>query len=269
MGKRSETMITFGSDELFRVKKKQISYELARRLWGRFISGRGTPAAFTRLANLIEENDFKLFPVMEKIMKSRAFYAPESAETIMKNPHTLLTTYLRMTGFPIEDYNWMRDRFDDIGMLLGRPPTVFGFSYNNDLLASDVFQLERFNSMFYITMWQNLEDIEEEYGWTPHSGLIAPIAKTGVPEEDVVNAMISRLNLSHSVTPAQRAEYVKFIANYLGGCPSQSDPQCFAFGSTRVKLFRDSPDLLDTENDFYRSRLLLVMLGTLRDFQTM
>lgn len=255
--------------ELFRVKRKQISYELARRLWTRFVNDRATPSAVTRLATVIEENDFKLWPVMQRMMKSKAFYAAESSETIMKNPHTFLVSYARMTGIPVDDYNWMRSWFNNIGMLLGRPPTVFGFTYQNELLASDVYQMERFKSLLNITINQDREDLEEKYGWTVHGGLIAPIARTGIPEEDVVNAMLKRLNLVHSTTEAQRQEYIKFIAHYLDNCPSQSDPACFEFEGARRKLRRDVPDLGDPDGDFYRTRLLLVLLGAMRDFQTM
>jgi hypothetical protein len=254
---------------IFNSKGDQVAYETARRLWGRFISSKATPTAIERLAKLIKDNDFKLWPVMEKMMRSRAFYAPESEETILKTPYTLFATYARMTGIPVNNYNDIRGWLSDLGMLLGRPPTVFGFSYNNLLLSSDVYQLERSRNIFEYTMWQNLDELKEEYNWTPYSGLIAAIPPVGYPEDAVVDAMLKRMNVAHTTSAEQRAQYIEYIANYLGDCYGQDKSDCFMVEGKQVRKYRDPPDLKDSNDTLSRVRLLLVMIGMGRDFQTM
>lgn len=262
-------------DDLARVlvsaRKKQYAYELARRLWPRFISSLGTTGSILKLADRIEANDFKLWPVIGEMMRSRAFYSPRSAETITKDPQTFFVTYARMMGIPIERYHSISDYLGDIGMEAGRPPTVFGFSYNKKLLVSDLFQLERFNSLFYYTMWQNFDSIEQKYGgWTFFNAVVNRIPRiTGDPGSDAVGSMLRRLNLSNDYTEEQKAQMVQFINYTMGDCYDSQHRDCFLYNNRWRKLYRDAIDLGDAENDFYRLRLLAVMLGASRNFQTM
>lgn len=246
---------------LMNVKADQMAWELARRMWPRFINSLGSPAAIQELADLIKGNDFMLWPVMKAMMTSKAFYAPESDRTIIKTPFTLFVTYARQIGMPVDNYNSLRDWLDDIGMLLGRPPTVFGFSYHLKELAADFYQEFRFKSLFYYTMWQDLEDIKDEYGWTPHNGLVAPVPVSGDAGVDLVNALVRRLGLADVITQAQLDQYVQFVNYYLGDCYSSTDPKCFMLNGQNKKLVWDPPDRSDADDDFYRLRLLAVMLG--------
>jgi hypothetical protein len=255
--------------QVFVSQRDQIAFELARRLWSRFISAKGTTVAYQRLAREILAADFKLWPVMIKMMKSKAFYAPESNETILKNPHTLFVTFARMSGVPAGDYNSMSDRLRDIGMHLGEPPTVFGFTYQNTLLASDVYQLERFNALVGHMVYQNLETLEERYGWTPHNGLVATVPLTGNPANDLVANLLKRLNMTDSVTPAQRDQLIQYLNYSLGNCPGNSDTTCFTLNGARKKLYRDAPDLGDVQDDFYRLRLAYAMAASMPAFGAM
>ncbi len=255
--------------QIFVKQRDQVAFELAKRLWSRFISSKGTNVAYQKLAKEIIASNFKLWPVMTKMMKSQAFYAAQSQETILKNPHTLLTTFIRMTGMPAGDYSSLSSKFRKIGMHIGEPPTVFGFTYQNALLASDVYQLERFNAFAGHMVYQNLSTVAERYGWTPHAGLVQGIPLSGTPAVDLVTELLKRLNMTDSLTQGQKDQLVQFLNYSLGNCNNNNDPQCFDLNGSRKKLYRSAPDLGDSTNDFYRLRLAYAMVAGMPAFGTM
>lgn len=255
--------------EIFIAQKNQVAYELAWRLWRRYINDKGTTTDHLKLAKLIIDNDFNLWPVLKKMMASEAFYADGSRKTILKDPHTFFVTFARMTGIPPVNYQLMSGLLDDIGGQIGKPPSVFGFNYQNRLLASDVYQLERYNSLMYYSFWQDGDDLQEYYGWTPHSGLVAGIPLTGDPGRDLVNETLKRLNLTDSWSVDQKAALQQFLDYYLGDCYSNTDPACFMLNNVRKKWYRDVADLGDTEDNFHRLRLGYVMAAFSPAFSTM
>jgi|GEM_PF-5022013 len=256
--------------KIFVSQRDQIAFELARRLWSRFISSKGTTIAYQRLAKEIIANDFKLWPVLTKMMKSQAFYAPEAAESILKNPHTLFVTFARMSGIPAGDYGQLSRALDAVGMQLGKPPTVFGFSYQNKLLASDVYQLERFNAFAGHALYQSLEQLKTRYNWTPYIGLVAGVPRTAVDNAtDLINSVLKRLNMTDSTTQGQKDALVQFLNYSLDDCYSNTDEECFVLDGRRKKLNRSIPDPGNVNGDFYRLRMAYAMIANMPAFGTM
>ena len=256
---------------LVTVRKDQYAYELARRLWHRFINTIDTVPAVLKLADDIKANDFKLYPVIGDMMRSKAFYAPESAETILKDPQTYLITFARMMGIPIGNYNDISYYLSDLGMEAGKPPTVFGFSYNKRLLTSDVYQVERFRILTTYMAYQDFTQIKNKFGgWNVFTNIISQIPRvSGDPGTDAAEGLMKRLNLSDNFNSDQKAQFVQFLNYYMGDCDNQDHTGCFMNNGAWKKLYRNAIDLGDNTSDFYRFRLLAVMLGISREFQTM
>lgn len=255
--------------EIFVKQGDQIAYELAWRLWRRFINPNGTTANHLQLAQIIKQHDFQLWPVMKAMMASEAFYAPESNDTILKDPNTFYITAARMSGMPMAYWEWTNYIFSWVGMRLGRPGNVFGFQYQNQLLNSDIYQLGRYNGLVYHFLYQNLEDVEERYNWTPYNGMIAGIPLTGDPGRDVVTEIMKRMNLTDSWNAEQKESLEHLINYYLGGCYDPQDPECFTLNGGQVRWYRDAPDMGDVNSDFYRVRLAYLMAATSPEFGSM
>lgn len=265
-GTPQEMQIDNASDfarEIFIKQRDQVAYELAWRLWRRFINSSGTTSDHLQLAEIIKNNDFQLWPVMKAMMASSAFYAPESYKSILKDPNTYYVTAVRMSGMPIDYWEWVHYTLGDLGMRLGRPPSVFGFNYQNRQLGSDFYQLARYNWMVYHFLYQNMNDLKEDVNWTPYTGLVENMPLTGNPARDFVNEIMKRMNLADSWNEDQKDALEHSINYYLYNCGNQNDPLCFRLhgqpSDQLVRWYRDAPDVGDTESDFYRVRMGYLM----------
>lgn len=258
------------ANALMDAKPDVLAYDLARELWPQFINDLATPSALKRLADLIKKHDFNLWPVLKAMASSQAFYDSRSEETIIKDPYTYLISFLRMSGIPVTNYLWVSGWFDSLGMRLLDAPTVFGWSYDLPRFTADVYQLPRVNTMLYAALWQDLEDLEEQYQWTPHNGLIATAPQvTGDAVSDIVIGLVKRLNLADDVTQAEMDQYKQLVNYYLGNC-NQGEPGCFQdLNGDWKELVWDPPNPIDTQDDFYRVRMVLMLLAGKFAFATM
>ena len=173
-----------------------------------------------------------------------------------------------MAGIPDDDWYTMSYYSGQMGMSLGRPPSVFGFNYQNRQLNSDFYQLIRHNALVSHFIYIGLNELEERFNWTPHSGLIAGMPLTGNPGHDVATEILKRMNLTDSWNASQKDALEHFITYYLSNT-NPNDPDAFLWKGEFVKWVRNAPDLGDIEEDFYRIRMAYWMAATSPAFAAM
>ncbi|RMG45437.1 MAG: DUF1800 family protein [Candidatus Dadabacteria bacterium] len=99
---------------------------LAKRILMEYIREHPSEKLVSQLAKVIKDSNYNMNTVFKTLLSSRAFYADKNRDTILKNPVHLMVEFIRSTGIPY-DIGELRSGLYDSGMIIGQPPTVFGW----------------------------------------------------------------------------------------------------------------------------------------------
>lgn len=100
---------------------------IVEKLWRAFISPDPDPGEVSRLTTLWKAADLELKPLLEALLLSDAFWAPEARGALVKSPVELVVGTLRSTGragLPMAEAVWIAE---ELGQHLFFPPNVGGW----------------------------------------------------------------------------------------------------------------------------------------------
>jgi len=133
------------------------SESLALDMWNEFICKENvTPSAVRDLAKVIRDNNYQLLPVFRTIMKSKAVFAPQNRNCLIKHPVDLLVGFLRSTEIPVlgnRPYADMDSWLNDMGQRPLSPATIFG--WDETKLAGEAYTLEWRNAILELVNKDN------------------------------------------------------------------------------------------------------------------
>jgi uncharacterized protein (DUF1800 family) len=102
------------------------AYYWAGNIVRHFINGEPSEVLVKEAAAELRKSGLNIKVLLRKLLKSKAFWAPEARRTIMKLPIEYILDVLKTSGLPMphpRQINWM---LDGLGMEMWRPTTVFG-----------------------------------------------------------------------------------------------------------------------------------------------
>ena len=115
---------------IFEERRRQIAEFMAAKLYTEFIFTTPHPDMVRELANTFEDNDFKIAPVVQALLASEHFYAPETMGAKLKSPVEYYVGFLADTATGTPDPAGLRRLHNDMGAISQRllnPPNVAGW----------------------------------------------------------------------------------------------------------------------------------------------
>jgi len=190
------------------------SEHLAEDIWAEFINPHATAQEIRELAAIIRDNNYNLLPVFKKIMLSKALYAGESRNSLIKHPLDMVVGFIKTTGYPIYYRNYL-NLFSKLEQIVLEPATVFG--WNVRYLAGQQLQIEWWNVLVDYFINPDIKDIKEKYNWSYYDRFVANGPQNS---GEVIDRVAS--DFAIALTTAQKAELEQLMNYYLTKyqCPS-------------------------------------------------
>lgn len=201
----------------------RVAEHLAEDMWKEFVNPFATPVEIRELAEIIRSNNYNLIPAFRRLMSSKAMYAAQSRNSLIKHPLDLVIGFVKTTGFPLyyRNYDTLMSRLEQQVLV---PNTVFG--WNERYLSGQQLQIEWWNALIDNFMNVDLEDLKTDYGWSYYDRFVADLHASGKRTSgDVIDRVAKDLGVA--ITPAQKAELDQMMNFYLtrNGCPGQCGGQ--------------------------------------------
>jgi hypothetical protein len=238
----------------------RLAEHLAEDIWKEFINPFATATEIRELADVIRANNYNLLPVFKKVMGSKAMYAAQSRNSLIKHPLDLVIGFVKATGFPLyyRNYDTVMNRLEQ--QVLG-PNTVFG--WNEKYLSGQQLQIEWWNVLIDYFMNVDLEDVKLETGWSYYDRFVADLHVAGKrTSSDVIDRVASDLGVA--ITAGQKAELDQMMNYYLTryGCPSQCNGQGYKLVR---ELYDTDPNADESEASWNGQRRLRMLIAALME----
>lgn len=183
----------------------RVAEHLAEDIWKEFVNPFPTKEKIRELAQLIRDNNYKLHPVMRKVMGSNAVYAAESRKSLVKHPMDLMFGFMaQFPEFKVPHWNTPLHGFDynmsRLGQRLLSPPTVFG--WDEKRLAGEAFVLDWRNvAVEMLGQWNFNKDYQYDVKAQMVNGVTSSL--------DAIQKYAKRLNVE--LTNEQVAQLDQFM----------------------------------------------------------
>lgn len=119
---------------------------LAHKLWTFFVEPEPDPAIIDALAEVIRQNDYDLRETLRVILRSDAFYRPETRFALIKSPAELIVSTARTLEVPLADLRTANQAMAAMGQELFQPPNVKGWDGGRNWINTSTLFL-RYNAM--------------------------------------------------------------------------------------------------------------------------
>lgn len=224
-------------------KHPRTAEHLAEDIWKEFINDKAPAgslegiAAIKALAKVIEDNHHNLLPVFRTVMLSKAMFAADSRNSLLKHPVERVIGFLRVTNYPL-NYRRLDELMARLEQQPLRPPTVFG--WNPQKLIDDSRMLSWRNAVTDYFMNINIEELKEDTGYSYYDRFVKDLHDQGKRTARDVIDRVSR-ELGVQLNEAQKAKLDDYMNYYYSTyqCPSQCNGQ--PFKAVR-DIFDTSPD---------------------------
>ena len=206
---------------------------IAEDIWKQFINYSATPEAIRALAAVIRENDYKLLPVFQRIMGSKAMFAAQSRGALIRHPVERVVSFIKTSGFPVY-YRRLDALVSQLEQQPLNPPSVFG--WDEKKLSSDSLLLAWRNTVIDEFVNINIKELKDEKAWSYYDRFVADLNQQGKTGSlDVINRVAQ--DFGAILTEKQRAH----LDQYLNFSPTnyQCPEQC---GGNPYRLERDKYD---------------------------
>ena len=238
----------------------RVAEHLAEDMWKEFVNPFATAVEIRELAEIIRNNNYNLLPAFRRLMTSKAMYAAQSRNSLIKHPLDLVVGYVKATGFPLyyRNYDALMNRLEQ--QVLG-PQTVFG--WNERYLSGQQLQIEWWNVFVDYFMNVNIDDIRKDTGWSYYDRFVADLHASGKRTSgDVIDRVASDLGVA--ITPGQKAELDQMMNFYLtrNGCPGQCDGQSFKLVR---QLYDTDPTATESKTNWSGQRRLRMLITALME----
>ena len=105
----------------------RVAEYITEKLWREFISDAPDPAEVTRLAVIFRNAQYELRPLLEGLLTTEAFRAPDNRGALVKSPTDLIVGTYRLIGYTPRDGRTMVLVGRNLGQDLFDPPNVKGW----------------------------------------------------------------------------------------------------------------------------------------------
>lgn len=208
---------------------------LAEDIWHEFINPESKPQAIRALASLIRRHDYNLIPVMQTLMRSKALYAAQNRNSLIKHPVDLVFGFLRQSGYPIWNYWSLDNMLERLGERPLYAPTVFG--WDETRLAGEAYVLEWRNAALDLVAWWK-DDLTDR-GFDMYDQFLTGLPAGVTASQGTIARLAKTFGVTLSATQTQALDnYMNYWANYCN-YPQQASQGCQADG------FRYDRDLFD------------------------
>jgi uncharacterized protein (DUF1800 family) len=125
MGRRGP----FNGDDIIDIVLEQprVAEHITAKLWREFISDTPDAGEIQRLADIFRANGYALYPLLEALFTSNAFWSPANRGVLVKSPVELIVGTLRTLDLPVEDARLLAAASNRLGQDLFDPPNVKGW----------------------------------------------------------------------------------------------------------------------------------------------
>jgi uncharacterized protein (DUF1800 family) len=124
--------------------------QVVEKLWRAFVSNSPERAQVQRLATLFRDSDYEIKPLLQALLASRAFRAPEARGRLIKSPIDLLVGTARQFQIPLEQPQRLVHLGRRLGQDLFDPPNVKGWPGGTAWITTDSL-LERQSLLARVT----------------------------------------------------------------------------------------------------------------------
>ena len=238
----------------------RLAEHLAEDLWKEFVNPFATPTQIQQLAKIIRDNNYNLLPTLKTLMASKAMYAAQSRNSLIKHPLDLVIGFVKATGFPLyyRNYDGLLNRLEEQVL---NPATVFGWDVK--YLSGQQLQIEWWNALMDYFINVNIDDLKNESGFTYYKRFVEDLNAAGQKTSGAVIDRVAK-DLGVPITPAQKAELDQMMNFYLSTyqCPTQCNGQPF-------KLIRNQydtdPASTESGTDWNGQRRLRMLITALME----
>jgi uncharacterized protein (DUF1800 family) len=176
---------------------------LAKRLLGEYLNEHPSIRVQDSAARELRTNGYNFLVLLNKLFKSREFFAAANRNSVVASPTERVVKFLRATNLPY-DLNTARGAAENGGQIVSMPPTVFG--WDNPEWPTGQWLLASSNSMTNIIRNDGLFN-QRSYSFR---NLLPHPAATDV---ETVNHLSRALNVA--LTPDQMNLTVSYMNNRL------------------------------------------------------
>jgi hypothetical protein len=209
---------------------------------------------------MIRDNNYNLLPVFKRIMLSKALYAENSRNSLIKHPMDLVIGFVKTTGFPLNyrNYDTLMSRMEQQVL---NPNTVFG--WDERYLSGQQLQIEWWNVLIDYFINVDIEDLKTDNGYSYYDRFVADLHAGGKRTSADVIDRVAR-DLGAPITAAQKAELDQMMNYYLStsGCPGSCSGQPY-------RLVRDiydtDPAADESKTDWNGQRRLRMLIAALME----
>ncbi len=186
------------------VRHPAVGYFWAKNIIKEFINGEPSEALVKDAAEYLRKSGLNIKELLRKLLKSKAFYAPESRRTIFKLPVEFVLDFLKTSGLPLphpRQIGWM---VDGLNQEMWEPNTVFGAHPYAKALKGARYVVATRNELTNFFSHDE-ESLMQDYGFDFFANII--------PERPTSNALIDRLarEIGVRINAAQRATLIDFM----------------------------------------------------------
>lgn len=236
----------------------RVAEHLAEDMWKEFVNPFATAVEIRELAEIIRSNNYNLLPAFRRLMSSKAMYAAQSRNSLIKHPLDLVIGFVKATGFPLyyRNYDNLMSRLEQQVLV---PNTVFG--WNERYLSGQQLQIEWWNVLIDYFMNVDLADIKADYGWSYYDRFVADLHASGKRTSGDVIDRVAR-DLGVAITPGQKAELDQMMNFYLtrNGCPGQCAGQSYRLIRN---IYDTDPKATESEASWSGQRRLRMLIAAL------
>lgn len=120
---------SFDGDDILDIllEQPQVAVFITAKLWREFISDMPNEQELTRLAAIFRDNDYQLKPLLQALLLSPYFRAPENRGTMVKSPVELIVGTARLFGIRPNEPRRLAGLGRNLGQDLFDPPNVKGW----------------------------------------------------------------------------------------------------------------------------------------------
>lgn len=193
----------------------------AESLLKRFCMENPDPILIDQLAQVFEDNNWQIAPVLKALFLSEAFYSALGKQGMVKSPVEHVIGFIRTTGLLVDVSRHAQDvgldtRLDRMGNRATQPPVVAGWPEGNEWLHAQGM-IDRANAINFVI---DSRVVQEALGVDVADLLPTPNATA----QEVVDALALRMQVS--LTPNERTLLVDYM-NTQGDGQGGSVPSPF------------------------------------------
>lgn len=194
------------------VRHPATGYYWADKIVRWFVNGEPSELLVKEAAEELRKSGLNIKALLRKLLKSRAFYAPEAFRTILKLPIQFMLDVIKTSGLPMRhprEFSWI---VDGLNQRMWRPATVFGSLPYARALKGPRYVVSTRNEIMNL-LDHDYDGLMEKYNFDFFSQII--------PERPTSKELIARFarEIGVRINPAQMAtleEVMDFTVDWQG-----------------------------------------------------